>query len=329
MGVVMRNRELYLKNIADSLGLLSRQVSIHNAINFYDINIVAESFYSGLLNLVLDSHLVNVNIVEKNAPGIDLVDEEKRLSIQVTSDNTSDKIKHTIEEVLKEGAYNKYDRLIVLILTKKRKYTTEFDTKGKFHFDKAKDIWDVEDLIVQINSLSTDKLKELNDYLRVELDDKCASMYNTEANEIETIIDLIEFISSNKRVSKLRDVEIDPDYKINHRFKEFAQSLITQYTTLLTVYGSALEEIENLRGSDEARDLVTMIYLQDISISYLDVSDNDPIKALNSLTDFFSGKLSENGKNYDRMAIKFYLISEMIKCSVFPNERGEYNDGEF
>ena len=172
------NKELYLKNIADSLGLLSKQVSIHNAINFYDINIAAESFYSGLLNLVLDTHLVNVNTVEKNAPGIDLVDEEKRLSIQVTSDNTSRKIKHTIEEVLKEEAYKKYDRLIVLILTEKRKYTTEFDTKGKFHFDAVKDIWDVKDLIAHINSLSTDKLKKLNDYLRIELDNTTLQVFN-------------------------------------------------------------------------------------------------------------------------------------------------------
>ena len=71
-----------------------------------------------------------------------------------------------------------------------------------------------------------------------------------------------------------------------------------------------------------------MLYLQDISIQYLDASKNDPINALNALVDFFADKLSENGKKYDRMAIKFYLISEMIKCSVFPNERSEYIDSE-
>ena len=46
------NRELYLKGIADSLALLSRMVSVRGAINLYDINIVSECFYSGLINLI-------------------------------------------------------------------------------------------------------------------------------------------------------------------------------------------------------------------------------------------------------------------------------------
>ena len=39
----------------------------------------------------------------------------------------------------------------------------------------------------------------------------------------------------------------------------------------------------------------------------------------------FEEKLSTNGKKYDRSAIKFYLVNEMIKCRVFPNEGSEYD----
>lgn len=48
----MMNKEIYLKNVAESLALLSREVSILNAVNLYDINIVAEDFFPGLLNLI-------------------------------------------------------------------------------------------------------------------------------------------------------------------------------------------------------------------------------------------------------------------------------------
>ena len=48
----MMNKEVYLKNVAESLALLSREVSILNAVNLYDINIVAEDFFPGLLNLI-------------------------------------------------------------------------------------------------------------------------------------------------------------------------------------------------------------------------------------------------------------------------------------
>ena len=328
LGGEIMNRELYLKNIADSLALLSSQVSVRNAINLYDINIVAESFYSELLNLIENLNLKNVNTIKKNAPGIDLADEGNRISIQVTSDNTSDKIKHTIAEFFLNKSYEKYDRLIILILTNKKRYSTVFDTDGKFSFDKNKDIWDVNDLIKKVNALPIEKLKAINDFLQLELNNKCGSMVSSEASEVETIIDLIEFISSHKQKYVKRDVLVDPEYKIYKRFKDFADGLIGQYTTLYGVYGCALNEIDNTYERDDAQDLITMLYLQDISIRYLDASNNDPMEALNALVNFFDDKLSENGKKYDRMAIKFYLINEMIKCSVFPNERSEYIGSE-
>ncbi len=320
------NRDFYLKNIADNLALLSKQVEVRNAISLLDINIVAEDFYAGLLNIVLDTNLINENIIQKNIAGIDLVDDNIRLVIQVTSDNTSEKIKHTIDLFISGELFLKYDQLKVLILTKKKKYRTSFDTKGKIVFDKDTDIWDVCDLIEMIRPLDIDKLKCINEYLDKELYKKYEQGLHSEASEVDTIIDLIEFISAHKKVSVPKDVVIDPEFKINTRFKEFAESITTQYVDLLTVYGNALLEVENSKG-DEAQDIITRIYLQDISVQFLDGTNNNPLHALDQLTDFFKDKMSVSGKTYDRSAIKFYLVDKMIKCSVFPNERGGYNVG--
>lgn len=94
----MLKYEIYLKGIAHSLALLSKEVEIRNAVNLYDINIVAEDFFPGLLNLIYGYELKNINYLEKNAPAIDLYDSKNKVSIQVTSDNDSAKIKHTISE---------------------------------------------------------------------------------------------------------------------------------------------------------------------------------------------------------------------------------------
>lgn len=163
----MLKYEIYLKGIAHSLALLSKEVEIRNAVNLYDINIVAEDFFPGLLNLIYGYELKNINYLEKNAPAIDLYDSKNKVSIQVTSDNDSAKIKHTISEFNQNGFYEIYDRLIILILTQKKKYTTDFDTEGKFTFDKEKDIWDVESLIKDIRKLELDKLKKSMNIFRV------------------------------------------------------------------------------------------------------------------------------------------------------------------
>ena len=322
------NKEVYLKNIAENLALLSREVSILNAVNLYDINIIAEDFFPGLLNLIYGYELQNANHFEKNAPAIDLIDQKNRIAVQVTSDNSSAKIRHTIDEFNKNQAYNLYDRLVVLILTQKKNYSTNFDTQGRFSFDKASDIWDVEKLIKDIRKLETEQVKSISEYLSEELCNRYYSVRETQAGEVDTIIDLIEYISQHRKVNKNRETMVDPEYKIYKRFKDFADKLIAEYTTLYTIYGEALNIVNETLGIDEAQDIIIMFYLQDISVQFLEEEHDNPIVALNKLVKYFEEKLSANGKKYDRSAIKFYLVNEMIKCRVFPNERSEYDAGK-
>ncbi len=324
----MYNKEIYLKEVAGSLALLSKEVTILNAVNLYDINIVAEDFFPGLLNLIYGYELKNVNHLEKNAQAIDLFDKTNKIAVQVTSDNSSKKINHTIYEFNKNESYKIYGRLIILILTQKKKYTTVFNTDGKFVFDKTKDIWDVEDLMKDIRKLDTDRIKEISNYLSKELCDKYYAVKETQASEIDTIIALIEYISGHRKVKNKRETEIDPEYKIYKRFRKFADNLIMKYTTLYAIYGDTLDVINDTLGIDEAQDIIIMFYLQDISVQFLDEAGDDPVVALNRLVAYFDEKLSINGKKYDRAAIKFYLINEMIKCRVFPNERSEYDDSK-
>lgn len=321
----MLNREVYLKQIIDKLALLSKQVELRGAINLYDINIIAEDFYAGLLNLIYGYKLKNANIIDKNAAAIDLFDKEARIAIQVTSNNKSTKIKHTIEEFIANRKYEYYDRLIVLIITCKKEYKTEFSTQGKFAFDKTKDIMDFTDLTKELRDIESNVLIEINDFLEREFYEKISIKKTTQASEVDTIIDLIEYITAHRKLGSKRDSVIDPAYKINKRFKEFAERLIGEYTTMWLLYGEALDAVKSTMQMDEAQEIITVLYLQDISIRYLDECENDPIKALNKLVDYFDENISSNGKRYDRTAIKFYLINEMIKCNVFPNERDEYN----
>lgn len=64
--------------------------------NLMSGNVHAEEIYCGVLNIVLDCNLVNVNRARRNAPGIDLIDTERRLIVQVTSDWSSKKMSATL-----------------------------------------------------------------------------------------------------------------------------------------------------------------------------------------------------------------------------------------
>ena len=72
-----------------------------------------------------------------------------------------------------------YDRLIVLILTQKKKYSSNFDTQGMFSFEKERDIWDVEKLMQDVRELETEQIKAISNYLSAELCNKYYSVKET------------------------------------------------------------------------------------------------------------------------------------------------------
>lgn len=70
---------------------------------------------------------------------------------------------------------------------------------------------------------------------------------------MDTIIDLVEYISQHRTVSKKVDPKVDPEYKIYKRFKDFADRLIKEYTSLLAIYGDALTIVNEKLEIDEAQ----------------------------------------------------------------------------
>ncbi|MCM3638249.1 SMEK domain-containing protein [Sporosarcina luteola] len=318
------NREIYLKLIADALGTLSHQVEYRNSISLYDINIVSEDFFKEFLNLIYGHRLVNLNIIEKNIAAIDLGDIEEKIAIQVTSDNSSTKIRETITKFIDKKLYEKYDRLVILIITRKKSYTSQFETRGTFSFNKENDILDSKDILLEIKEKSTEELMHISKFLQEELVVHVHKVKKKQANEIETIIELIEYLSNNKgKIKRRLESPTDPKHKINKRFNEYAEFLKGLYVELVSLYGDAVEQAITILGLDEVKSLIMGLFLRDISNKFLEEANGNPKIALENLALYFEKLLGESGKEYDLMAIKFFLINETINCNVFPNAEGQ------
>lgn len=141
-----------INKFKEDLSDLVRQVEMSSAAGHFDINKVCEDVFCGIFKEIYGfSSLRNLNEEDKkNFPGIDLADDIARVAIQVSSDKTLDKVKDTVSKFVKHGLSEKYDRLIVYLLTKKQaSYSqTSIDTvaQGKITFNTASDILDYTDL---------------------------------------------------------------------------------------------------------------------------------------------------------------------------------------
>jgi len=315
-------RKADLEKIISLLSHLQLCVKNSNSISLTDINIIAEDFFRDLLNLIYDLNLKNINLIEgKNFPAIDLVDENKKIVYQVTSDSSKRKIKYTINKFIENKLFQKYKILFFMIIGDKKRYKSKFDTKGKFVFDESKHIKGIVDVINDVRSFRGEKITKILNFLETELEPKLYSAEGTVANEIETIMDLIEYLSDESNSVKLRKItsEPDPEKKIYKRFANHASFLKGEIQSYIPMYAHKRQEAENSIGLDSIRTGLIRTYLRYKSDAFLRASKNNPTEALDKLTDFFVENLSKNKKKYDNGAIRYYLIYQIIQCNVFPN----------
>jgi energy-coupling factor transporter ATP-binding protein EcfA2 len=154
--------------------LMSRfvvQIEMGAVMSRTDLNKAAETILIPLLNEVYGWNLENINYTEddNNYPGIDLVDEVARISIQVTATPYLEKVKHTLEQFIKRNQYLKYDRLIVYILKRKQDSYSETAIQriiqNKFNFESQKDIWDYRDILKEVSNFQIDKTLRVKEIL--------------------------------------------------------------------------------------------------------------------------------------------------------------------
>lgn len=313
------NRKTLLDGIIQFLSVLRYSVELHNSLNHQDINVVSENFFRDFLNLAFGYNLKNINIVEKNARAIDLGDEVQRIAIQVTSTSGIAKIKHTHAGFVAGGLDTKYDRLVVLIIGAKKVYKQDtLGGDGVFAMSIKDDVWGLEELLALIDDLTAEKLLECFDYLKAGI----SIRQSREANEVLTLLRLIEVLSESEVSDTAADIRFDPDPdgKINARFADYADFLKRQYTDLYAIYGGTLAEVASQADIGHGRMLKLQVYLTNWSDRVLHECGGNPELALETMVIRIMDKMGDGTAGFDESAVRFYLIDQLIRCNVFPNK---------
>ena len=163
------HRKQLLDDIWEKLAIVTKRLHLDSSLMSTDINAVAEEFYCGILNIILDLSLTNLNHLRMDYPAIDLADIEARVCVQITSTSSRKKIDHTLERFFAYDQDHQFDRLIVLILGDRMQYRNVFHISRTFDFDPDRDIWDTSKLMSQIEALNDDRLAQVHHYLQQEL----------------------------------------------------------------------------------------------------------------------------------------------------------------
>lgn len=105
-----------ISHINCMLGCLENYIAIENSQGFTDINVACENLILGMMNIVYDYNLENYNSKNyiANAKGIDLIDDKRKICVQVSSNHKITKLKDTIENIKGIEYLNDYHLLFLL-----------------------------------------------------------------------------------------------------------------------------------------------------------------------------------------------------------------------
>lgn len=136
-----------------------------------DDNRKAQPFLAGLFNIYYGSNFVDCDSIQSNYKAIDLVDVDKKVAVQITSENSFEKIKNTVLKFEQESYYDNYNILKVFIIGEKKRYKKLDDLKKECEKNNyvltVVNIYDFIDEIVQLPSF---KKEEILRYIETRLD---------------------------------------------------------------------------------------------------------------------------------------------------------------
>lgn len=154
-------RQDALNAITEGISWLASQCKLRGALHLFDANTIAHEFYCRLLNEVYDLNLIVMDRIHQNFPAIDLGDEVKKRSFQITAEKKGDKIQATLDAYNKHNLADRYGKLQVIVIGDRQGTYESLKVPATMSFIWADDIIDTGGLIKHIESFSTEKMERI------------------------------------------------------------------------------------------------------------------------------------------------------------------------
>lgn len=220
------NRSIYFNFIESQINNLVRSIESRGKLNILDYHIHSESFYSHFLNLLYGWNLRNLNVINQNSAGIDLIDTDNKIVIQVSATATKQKVESALGKNLKK--YDGYNFKFLLISKEGTSLRTNvFANSNGLNFSPKDDIIDVESLLKDILNLSIERQKAIFEFVKKELKSD-PDPEKLESN-LTSIIKILSKEDLGQSATPIEIVPYDIEAKITYNELDKAKGLVEDY----------------------------------------------------------------------------------------------------
>jgi hypothetical protein len=316
------NSSHYFNYIEEKINTLGHRIAIRGKLNILDLNIYSETFFTDLLNLILNWELRNMNIVKQNVEGIDLIDDKNKIVAQVSATSTKQKINSSLEKsILSE--FSDYRFKFVAIANdvkdlKNKKYTNPHNIK----FDANDDIIGIVEILKIILNMNIDKQKDVYKFIKKELGSEIDIL------KVDTNLAVIIGILASENLGDCNESPEINMFQIERKIEFNELSDVRDTIDDFKIYYHKLDEKYsefNKEGTNKSLSVLNLIKSQYRKI----VMENDDksivfYKIIDKIIEIISKSKNYIEIPYEELELCVYIIvvDAFIRCKIFENPEG-------
>ncbi len=314
------NRSQYFDFIEENLSMLATRIEMRGGLNLLDLHLHSENFYLYFFNILFRFNLQNINTIQKNAAGIDLVDTANKIIIQVSATATKQKIESALAKNL--SIYKGYSFRFISIskdATALRK--KKFSNPHNLIFSPADDIFDVPALLKSISDMEIDKLKEVFEFLKKEL--KSEPEPEKMESNLTTIINILSKEDWNVGMVTIEVIPFDIEAKISYNQLDNAKPLIDDYKFHYSRINKIYSEYDK-QGVNKSLSILNGIRSEYVALCSTESPDlcffNIIDKVIQKI--ICSTNYVQIPEEELKLCVQILVVDAFIRCKIFKNPQG-------
>jgi hypothetical protein len=305
------------------LNLLCLRVETRSKLNLLNLNIHCEDFFAQLLNLILGCNLKNTNATQQNAEGVDLVDADRKMILQVSSTATKGKVNSALSKDL--DSYNGYNfKFVAIIRDAAHLRKIIYEKPSKISFDPEQDIYDIPALHKLILHMELSKQREIYEFLQRELNLDHGLML--EESNIAEIIRIISNEDLSKTPPNTTIVPFNVDDKIEQNNLKIAANFIDDYAIhhhrVQAIYGQF-----DLAGRNKSRSVLDSFRAIYLNLSVKINGDDLYFQIIEHIIRRIKASSNYSPLPLDELELYVNIIAvdAFIRCKIFKEPKKKIN----
>lgn len=322
------NRQFYYNYISEKVEILAQRIKSNGKLNLLDLNVHSEVFFCGLLNNLYGYSLETANNQTANAEAVDLIDDQSKIVIQVTSNKKKLKVEQTLtKDATKDYATKLYNLKFLFIADDAKNLRVQtFNNPHKIDFVPNDDILDKITILRDVSSCNVDILVNLHDFVRKELGEAPSNIKIS--SNLASVLNILAEKDLNESASSINLNEYNIDQKID--FNDLGAIKNSTINDKKKYYGT-LDRIYkefDMQGKNKTLSVfnkLTSFYEEEI----LKTNISNVEKFFNIISSTVN--YVEQSENYNiipkeelELCARIIVVDAFIRCKIFENPGG-YN----